>query len=124
LTVWSVSRIPCSAAVVALAAAVAWTLSPRMALGILLGGAWNLASLWCLAHLLGAWLGRPPSRRRALGWLLLKFPLLYALAFAAFRCPSVSVVGFGIGFTVVLVMAIGWFVVSLQRVAVVHPDGR
>ena len=34
----------------------------RVAVGVLAGGAWGAANLWCLSRLLGAWLGPRPSR--------------------------------------------------------------
>ncbi len=80
----------------------------RFAIGVLAGGAWNLASLSCLAQLLRAWLGQKPSQRRAIGWLLIKFPVLYGLAVFLFVQHVVSPATFGIGFTVVLVMVLGW----------------
>jgi hypothetical protein len=78
----------------------------HMALSVFVGGVWNLVNLWCLAHLLNAWLGPQRSRRRALGWLLVKFPLLYAVVFLLLRYSGVSLLGFGVGFTVVLVGAL------------------
>ncbi len=95
------------------AAGVATWWDARLALGVLAGGLWNAASLWCLAGLLKAWMGPAPSQRRAIAWLLVKFPLLYAVAFAALRLPPVSLIGFGIGFTVTLAAV----VVSLWRLA-------
>ena len=89
----------------------------RMWIGIIAGGAWNVLSLWCLSQMLAAWLGPKSSparseagraRRRAIIWLLVKFPLLYALLFMIVKSPSVSVVGFGIGFTATLLLALGW----------------
>ncbi len=123
------------------AVALAWcTWGPRVALSIAAGGAWNLASLFCLAQLLGAWLGPPrppgppflnagagadgksrggqPSRRRAILWLLVKFPLLYLFVFGLLRAPSVSLIGFGAGFTVVLAGAVAGF--ALQNRRLVH----
>lgn len=76
----------------------------RVMTGMLVGGIWNLVSLWCLAKCLGAWLGPEPSAQRAFAWLLTKFPLLYLLAFGIFRTSSVSLIGFSVGFTVVLVV--------------------
>ena len=80
----------------------------RLLVGVLAGGAWNLASLWCLTQLVRAWLGPQPSRRRAIIWLAVKFPLLYAAIFLMFHRGMVSIVGFSIGFSVVLMAAIGW----------------
>ena len=56
-------------------AAIAWAVAataliavrPAWALSFAAGGAWNLASLFCLAHMLKAWLGPMPSQRRAIG---------------------------------------------------------
>ena len=90
-------------------------MSERLFTGIMAGAAWNAASLWCLTHLLRAWLGPTPSRRRALGWLMIKFPLLYLLAFALISNPHVSVVGFGVGFTLVLLGGLAWYARHLQR---------
>jgi len=83
--------------------AALWDL--RLGLSVAAGGAWNLANLWCLMQLLDAWLGRA-SKRRALGWVLVKFPVLYGLVFVLLAQPRVSVVGFGLGFTLVLFLAI------------------
>jgi hypothetical protein len=85
--------------------------------GIVVGALWHITSLWCLARLLGAWLGPRPSRRRVLAWLLLKFPALYLFAAVCLRHSAISIVGFGIGFTIVLVVAIGWFVARAQYLA-------
>ena len=84
-------------------------------LSVLVGGGWNAASLWTLRRMLGAWLGPRPSRRRALGWLFLKFPCLYLLAFALLRLPAISAMGFGVGFTIVLGIGIAWGVRQAMR---------
>ena len=107
--------------VVALAAA-AWGLRP--AASVAAGGAWNLASLWCLSRMLHAWLGPHPSRRRVVGWLLVKFPLLYSLVWLVLRVPAFSWVGFGVGFSVVLLVAVGWFTAHAQRLAIVRAHVR
>lgn len=108
-----------------------------LALGLLAGGLWNLANLYCLTRLLTAWLGpprpaghdgRPPrlwrsagrgggrrSTRRVVGWLLVKFIALYVLAFALLRLPGVSPVGFGVGFTVVLIGAVWLLALRARR---------
>ena len=91
-------------AVCALVAHIGW--GPMAASGVLAGGLWNLASLWCLAQLLAAWLGARPSRRRAILWLSVKFPLLYLAAFTLLRQPGFSLVGFGVGFSIVLAVAV------------------
>lgn len=85
--------------------------------GIIVGALWHLTSLWCLARLLSAWLGPQPSRRRVLTWLLLKFPALYVVAIMCLRQPSISIAGFGIGFTLVLIAAMGWFAARAMRLA-------
>ncbi len=95
------------------ALAAAWNRS--VATSVLVGGMWNVASLWCLAHLLRAWLGPQPSQRRTIGWLLVKFPLLYVAVIALLRSPAMSAVGFGIGFTVVLLIAMAWFARTLHH---------
>jgi hypothetical protein len=112
------------AALVAVAASVGWMWSPRTAFSVAIGGGWNLASLFCLAQLLRAWLGPNASRRRVLGWLLVKFPLLYLVAFGLLRGALVSFVGFAAGFSVVLVAALGWWLVRAQRMILVRPHGR
>jgi hypothetical protein len=113
-----------TAAVVALCAVASLGWSVRGAAGVLAGGIWNLASLWCLVHLLNAWLGPHPSRRRAIAWLVLKFPLLYLLAAGVLLHQRVSVVGFGLGFTVVLLVIVGWFALQARRMTVLRPHGR
>ena len=95
------------------AAAAGW--GPRAALGVAAGGAWNLASLWCLARLLKAWMGQHPSRRRVLGWLLVKFPLLYAAILAVFQTRLVPALAFGAGFTLVLLIAVALLAPSARR---------
>lgn len=88
------------------------------AAGVLAGALWNAANLWCLSKALGAWLKPQPTpparrswlpgwaRRQQIGWFLVKFPLLYAAAFGLVQIPGVSLIGFGIGFTVVLGSAV------------------
>lgn len=117
-------RIGISAAgLVALGAALAWLKSPRAAAGIAAGGAWNLASLWCLVRLLNAWLvDRTP--RRAVAWALVKFPVLYALAAGLLHSPAVSSVGFGIGLTIALLAAMGGFMASTLRTPLSPFHGR
>lgn len=78
-------------------------------LSVAAGAAWNLASLFCLRQLLRAWLGPQPSQRRAVAWVLVKFPLLYALVVFFFRSPQLSIVGFSLGFSVVLAVAMALF---------------
>jgi len=104
-------------ATTAIATLIAWRWDARAAISVVAGAAWNLASLWCLAQMLAAWLGSSQSadrdsrggrslRRRAIGWLLVKFPLLYVLIVFLFRSPAISLVAFSIGFSVVLMTAV------------------
>ena len=123
-------------------------------IGVAAGIAWNLASLWCLSRMLAAWLVPPPARGGAItgltferrpesrpatilrfqsafggrwqvvGWLLVKFPLLYLLAFALLRGSSVSLVGFGAGFSAVLVVMLAAFALRAQRRIAVPSNGR
>ena len=95
-------------------------MTERFLFGLLAGAAWNAASLWCLNRLLGAWLGPQPSRRRAVAWLLVKFPLLYVLVFVLLRGPAVSLIGFGIGFTLVLAAGAGWCLLRARGMAFVR----
>ncbi len=111
------------AAAVALATLAAAPMGGSVMLGVLAGAAWNLASLWCLTRMMGAWLGPNGSTKRAAGWILVKFPLLYLLAFAMLR-SSISIIGFGIGFSVVLLVSVAWFVLNAQKLMAVRSDGR
>ena len=104
----SVAALVTGAALVA----AAWR-SPRVGFSVAAGGAWNAANLWCLVHLLDAWLGRA-SKRRALAWALVKFPVLYGILFALLPRPEVSLAGFGVGFTLVLAAAIAWLAVRAK----------
>ena len=74
--------------------------------GVLAGALWNAANLWCLSQALGVWLNPRSVRRQQIGWFVVKFPLLYALVFGLLQIPGFSLVGFGIGFTVVLGSAV------------------
>ncbi|MBI4004324.1 MAG: hypothetical protein HY353_04815 [Candidatus Omnitrophica bacterium] len=76
------------------------------AAGVLAGALWNAANLWCLSRAVGAWLNPQRTRRQQIGWFVVKFPLLYAAAFGLMQIPGVSLIGFGIGFTVVLGSAV------------------
>ena len=102
-------------AVAGLAVAAAPIWGARAGLGIAVGGGWNLLSLWCLAQLLSTWLGPQRSTRRVVWWLLMKFPLLYAAAYGLLRIPFVSLVGFSVGFTAVLVTAVVVLMFHAQR---------
>ena len=96
----------------------------RVAAGMLAGGAWNLASFWCLARLLRAWLGHAqPSKRRVVGWVLLKFPLLYIAVFGLLRLPCIAPLGFGLGFTLVLAVMLLGFVQSSNQFTVSRSHG-
>ncbi len=88
-----------------LAGAGVWPVSPAVALGVVAGGTWNLANLWCLARALGCWLVPGPRRTRLL-WFVLKFPLLYAAALLALTRPGASFGGFILGFSIVLLAAL------------------
>ena len=94
-------------------------MTDRFLFGLLAGAAWNAASLWCLSRLLGSWLGPSPSRRRVAAWLALKITL-YGTAWKVIAQPAVSLIGFGLGFTVVLVAALAWALVRAQRTALVR----
>ena len=113
----------------------------RLFAGIAAGALWNAASLWCLTRLLRAWLGpphalpgsleatrrtaaSPMARWQGAGWVLVKFPLLYGLAIALLRSRAVSLLGFGVGFTLVLAIAVGWFAVAARRLTVPPSHGR
>ena len=77
-----------------------------LAAGVLAGGLWNAANLWCLSRAVGAWLDSRRTRRQQIGWFVVKFPLLYAVAFGLLQMPWISLIGFGIGFTIVLGVAV------------------
>ena len=73
--------------------------------GILAGLLWGLANLWALARLLKTWVSPKRSRSswRVVGWLAAKFALLYPLAALFLKNVPGAAVGFGVGFTVMLV---------------------
>jgi len=112
------------AAILLLAAVATWLIAPPLAISVLAGGAWTVANLWCLTRLLLAWVGPRASRRRVVGWLLIKFPLLYAVAFLLLRLPESSALGFGIGFTLVLFLSLGWYAKYLPTALATPPHGR
>lgn len=94
------------------------------ALGMAAGGAWSLASLWCLARLLAAWLSPARSRRRVIGWLLVKLAVLYPLAVVFLQAHPRLAMSFGVGFTLALaVMACG-FALHGVRAARAQSHGR
>ena len=118
----SVARLS-AISLVACAVIAARGFGARASAGIILGGAWNLASLWCLTRLLQAWMGPKPSQRRAIIWLLVKFPLLYAAIFLVFQAKVVPFQAFTIGFSVVLAVATAAFLMGVrQTMAPVSPD--
>ena len=94
-----------------------------VAAGILVGGVWNLLSLWCLARLLGAWMGPTRSTRHVLGWLLLKVPCLYAAAIWLFLSRPVSILPFGVGFTIVLLSAAAHMAIRPLSFSTSQPHG-
>jgi hypothetical protein len=57
------------------------------------------------------------------GWLLVKFPLLYVLLFACWRLPLVSIVGFGVGFGAVLLLSLAQ-VLGRGTVVMAHSHGH
>ncbi len=120
----STHRVFRVAAILLMAAAATWLIAPHLAISVLAGGAWNAANLWCLTRLLLAWLGPRASRRRVVGWLLIKFPLLYVMAFLLLRVPESSALGFGIGFTLVLFLSLGWYAKHLPMTLATPPHGR
>jgi hypothetical protein len=84
---------------------MAWGIA--VALSIVAGGMWNVANLWCLSRALGVWLKpQQAPRRQRIGWFLVKFPLLYAAVFGLVKIPGISLIGFGIGFIVVIMSAV------------------
>lgn len=110
---WKIAAVVLAASVVLVMIISGWD----AAVGILIGGLWNLLSLWALSQLLNAWLGPRSSNRRVAGWLLVKFPLLYVLAFVLMRMSLVSIIGFGIGFSIVLITAMFVFAVSAMQMS-------
>ena len=87
------------------------------------GAVWHALSLFCLARLLRAWLGSVPSTRSALGWLFVKGPVLYLALWGWLRQPSSSVIGFGLGFTAALLLALAWWAARTHAL-VSAPDVR
>ncbi|MBI4342495.1 MAG: hypothetical protein HY599_03920 [Candidatus Omnitrophica bacterium] len=85
------------------------------AAGLLAGAAWNFASVWTLSRLLNAWLSPQRSRRHVVGWLAAKLAVLYPLAALFLQTYPGTAVGFGIGFTVALLVVIGWYALATQR---------
>lgn len=117
--IWPIASAALATAVLA---AAPW--GATASLGVLAGGAWNLANLWCLSRLLATWLGQHRSRRRVIGWILVKFPLLYLAAFGLLNLPGMSFVGFGVGFTAVLISAIAVLAARVRCLALPASHGR
>ncbi len=96
--------------------------------GILLGSAWQLGNLWCLARLLSSWVGRNTSRRRTLLWLVIKVPLLYGLLILVLRGEQVSLVGFSVGVIATLLICLAWYarrgIVLRLRSGSLHDQSR
>jgi len=110
----------------AVAAFVSLGWGAAVALSVAAGGAWNLANLWCLSRALGVWINPQPAPRRVqIGWFLVKFPLLYAVAVGLLKMPGTSLIGFGVGFTTVLVSALAATFMTLRTFQVfTPPHGR
>lgn len=83
--------------------------------GIGFGILWNLANVWCLKRLLGCWTGDNPSWKKAAVWAMVKFPALYATAYFVLRDGTVSLLGFSLGFTVVLIATCATLVARGRR---------
>lgn len=92
--------------------------------GILAGVGWNAANLWCLVRLVRAWLGPNPSTPRLIGWGVVKVLVLYGSAIALLRHPGFPILGFTVGFTVVLAVAMGFLIVRPPAAIVNAPHGR
>ncbi|MCH8002563.1 MAG: hypothetical protein IIA34_13010 [Proteobacteria bacterium] len=108
---WKIAAVVLTASVAFTAVFSGW----NAAVGIIAGGLWNLLSLWVLSQLLNAWLGPNHSTRRAVSWIVVKFPLLYLLAFGLIHWSLISIIGFTIGFSIILITAIGTFTVNAMR---------
>ncbi len=77
--------------------------------GMFAGVSWHLISLSCMRRLLAAWLHPRPSIRAVVGWVIVKIALVLALAAALARAPMTALLGFGIGFTCSLALAVAWW---------------
>lgn len=100
-----------------LAAVAGLRVGPAFAVGVLSGGAWSLVNLWCLARALRVWLAPQTSRRRAVAWFLVKFPLVYAVAIALLMRSPAHAAGFGVGLTLVLLSALAASLLTIQHAA-------
>ena len=70
---------------------------------------------------------RDPRRSAVLqgvGWLLIKFPLLYGTAWWCFSRLSISLIGFGIGFTLILLAAMAKLLLQARRMVARMPNAR
>jgi len=101
-------------AVIGLLASILWSSPASMIAGVMAGCAWNLANLWCLSRLLTTMLGPTPARARVTCLLLTKMAL-YGAAFGVLRLPGAPIVGFSIGFTIILAAALIWVVLHAQQ---------
>lgn len=126
---WLVAIVGISLSVVAGLAGLYW--SPTVAIGVFVGAIWNFLNLICLTQGLTVWFDlndnrldyRPRSRWYKIGLFVVKFPLLYGSAIWLLMNPQVSKVGFGSGFTVMIVAAMigsGFYFQSLTRKAAPH----
>ncbi len=103
---------------------IALELHAPMAAGLCAGATWNLVNLTCLAGLLHACITPQSSKRWAIAWFVVKFPLLYAIGYQVLRRPDISILGFGIGFTLMLLLVLGWFTFQIPYLLPVRSHGR
>ena len=96
----------------------------NIGLGAVAGVIWNVASLACLSRLLKAWLGPRPSQRAAIAWLLMKIALLGAVLTIFTRVSTAFIIGFGVGFTGALTIAILKLVLQTRRPSLIRSHGR
>ncbi len=103
------------------------------ALGVLAGCVWNTINLILLVQGLNTWFDMndrrmdyvPRGRFYKIGLFLAKFPVLYGCAILLLMSPDISKVGFGIGFTIIIVAAmIGSGVYFQSLVEEPAPHGR
>ena len=91
-------------------------------LGALAGVGWQLLSVACLRRLLDAWLQPRPSTWRVVAWLALKIGLVLMLAAGLAAASTTFLVGFSVGFTVAMVLVIGWCARHSRQASQVHGD--
>ena len=90
------------------------------ALGWLAGGVWNVFNIFLLCRLMALLDDNQAHRgKRAALWLTLKFGILYPLGVLILWTKAVNLVGFVIGFTVVLAVVAGMFVLQ-RKVKISH----